>query len=88
MSALGLNVPSELLDAIATRVADELERRGALTTNATASPWLGVEQAADYLRCGRQRVYDLVAGGQLRPAKDGRRSLFRRDWLDTYLDAA
>ncbi len=83
---LGFTVPAELLDAVAVAVADELERRGHAPNGATASPWLDVDQAATYLCASRQRVYDLVAGGQLRPAKDGRRSLFRREWLDGYLE--
>ncbi len=82
---IALGVPPELLDAIATRVADELERRGATSTPPNGGPWLDVDEAAVYLRCKPQRVYDLVAAGELRPAKDGRRSLFRREWLDDYL---
>ncbi len=86
MTALGLSVPPELLDAIASRVADELERRGHTTNGQTATPWLDVDEAAGYLRCKPQRIYDLVNAGQLRPSKDGRRSLFRREQLDEYLE--
>jgi excisionase family DNA binding protein len=67
---------------LAERVAGLLAERD----RAPSSPWLDVTEAADYLRCGRQRVYDLVSGGRLRVAKDGSRSLFRREWLDAYLD--
>jgi len=82
---VALTVPRELVDAIASAVADELERRGT-TSPAPASPYLDVDEAAAYLRCGsKQRVYDLVHGGQLEPARDGRRLLFRRDHLDAYL---
>ncbi len=84
--SISLGFPPELLDAIATRVADELERRGTVTGNTPASPWLDVDQAASYLATSRQRVYDLCAAGDLRPAKDGRRSLFRAEWLDAYLN--
>ena len=82
MNAL-LSFPPELLDAIASAVADELERRGA--ASAPASPWLDVDEAAAYLRCARQRIYDLVSEGRLEPARDGRRLLFARDALDSYL---
>jgi excisionase family DNA binding protein len=44
-----------------------------------------VAEAADYLRCSKQRVYDLTASGRLPVSKDGTRSLFRREWLDAYL---
>jgi excisionase family DNA binding protein len=56
-----------------------------LAPAAPVSPWLDVEEAATYLRCGRQRIYDLVSQGRLRCGKDGSRSLFRREWLDDYL---
>ena len=59
---------------IARRVAAEI---GPLT-----EPWLNVEQAAAYLACPTSRIYQLVSLGQLKRAKDGRRALFRREWLD------
>src|SRR5690242_20549548 len=84
-SGIALAVPSELIAAIADRVADVLEQRG-LTTNPAPSPWMGVENAAHYIEAsGKQRVYDLVHEGALRPARDGRRLLFHREELDRYL---
>ncbi len=68
MSALGLSVPAELLDAIACRVVDELERRGHATNGATSSPWMTLDEAATYLRCGKQRLYDLAVSGDLAPS--------------------
>jgi excisionase family DNA binding protein len=76
-------VPSSaepLIEAVAKRVAEKLAGR-----ESVADPWLDVDEAADYLRCSRQRIYDLVSEGRLRVAKDGRRSLFRRAWLDACL---
>jgi len=64
------------------RVADLLAER--LPAQGPA-PWLDVDEAAAYLACKPHRVYDLVAEGRVRCAKDGRRSLFRREWLDVYL---
>jgi len=52
-----------------------------------ADPWLDVDEAAEHLRASRQRVYDLCSSGRIKPAKDGRRSLFRRSWLDAYLES-
>lgn len=84
-SPLGLPVPDELLDRLAIRVADLLADR--LEANGDApDPWLDVEAAARYLACEPHRVYDLAASGRLRCAKDGRRSLFRREWLDQALE--
>jgi excisionase family DNA binding protein len=67
---------------LAERVAERLEARDQA---AAGSPWLDVGEAAEYLRCSRQRVYDLTSTGRLRVAKDGTRSLFHRQWLDAYL---
>jgi excisionase family DNA binding protein len=84
---LTLSVPPALVGAIAAAVADELERRGT-TPAASASPYLDVDEAAAYLRCTRQRVYDVVHAGAIEPAPDGRRLLFRREALNAYLDDA
>jgi excisionase family DNA binding protein len=78
--AVELALPPALVEAIAERAAELVADRPA------ASPWLDVAEAAGYLRCRRQRVYDLVSAGRLRVAKDGTRSLFRREWLDAYLE--
>lgn len=82
---LALAVPPELVEAVASRVADLLADR--LERNGGPDPWLDVEDAARYLACEPHRVYDLAASGRLRCAKDGRRSLFRREWLDAALEA-
>ncbi len=81
-ASLTVDVPPELLEAIAARAAELVEDRGA----AAAEPWIGVEEAAEYLRCKPQRIYDLVSQGRLEHRKDGRRLLFRRSWLDEYLE--
>ena len=82
-SALALTVPPALVEAVAVRVADLLAER--LPAQRGPEPWLDVDAAAVYLACRPHRVYDIVAEGRLRCAKDGRRSLFRREWLDAYL---
>jgi len=82
-AAMTLTFAPEFVEAIAERVADLLDKR---TTPGTQSPWLDVEQAADYLAADKQRIYDLTHAGTLQPARDGRRLLFRREWLDDYLE--
>lgn len=49
-------------------------------------PWFDVSAAAVHLACSTKRIYDLVASRRLRCARDGRRLLFRREWLDAALD--
>ncbi|MEJ7891723.1 MAG: helix-turn-helix domain-containing protein [Solirubrobacteraceae bacterium] len=81
----------DIAAAIAAAVADELERRG-LTSSAVATristPWLTTDEAAEYLRASRQRVFDLTSQGHLAVYKDGARNLYRREDLDGYLRVA
>jgi hypothetical protein len=44
--------------------------------------WLDVRAAARHLACSPKRIYDLVAEQRVRVARDGRRLLFRVEWLD------
>jgi excisionase family DNA binding protein len=81
-SSLALQLPAELLEQIARRAADILAER----QPTTASPWLNVTEAADRLRCGKDRIYDLIALGKLTPRRDGRRVLLHRDDIDAYLE--
>ena len=78
-SALTVEFPVE---ALAQRTAELL----AECLQTAPTPWRDVHEAADYLRCQTHRIYDLASVGRLRCAKDGRRSLFRREWLDAVLD--
>lgn len=88
---LDFTLPPELLDALAERLAERIaERLPDLTAEHAAvknhpAPWLDVEHAARYLTCEDHRIYDLVYQGRLRVARDGRRLLFRREWLDDCL---
>ena len=84
MSGLTLPVPPELLEAIAARAAELVEDR----VSEAPEPWMDVDEAAQYIAAKRQRVYDLVSQGRLRHCREGRRLLFRREWLDECLEEA
>jgi excisionase family DNA binding protein len=71
------------LDILAEKLAPLLAAR--LGTREQASPWLNAEDAARYLACSRDRLYDLVQVEKLQPSRDGRRLLFNRTHLDAYL---
>jgi excisionase family DNA binding protein len=66
----------------------EIAQRAAALVPATpvASPWLNVADAAERFRCGKDRIYDLIALGKLHPHRDGRRVLLHRDDLDSYIE--
>jgi excisionase family DNA binding protein len=80
-----------MLDELVARFADRVAERllaGLPEGSPPCSPWLDVTEAADYLRCGRKRVYDLVGQSRLPVHRDGSRLLFHRDELDGYLNGA
>jgi excisionase family DNA binding protein len=70
------------------QLAEIAERAAALIPAGTpaVSPWLNVAEAAERLRCRKDRIYDLIALGKLHPRRDGRRVLLHRDDLDAYLE--
>jgi len=74
--------PTEL-ERIAQRAADIVEARAAKAE--AHRPYLSVREAAEYLRCSRQRVYDLLSQGALTRLKDGTRVLVARAEVDAYL---
>lgn len=78
-------LPDELVEAVAQRVAELVAERNGQSVQ--CDPWLSIEEAAEHLRARPQRLYDLVSTGRLKPAKDGRRLLFRRSVLDAYLES-
>jgi excisionase family DNA binding protein len=80
-----LQLPPELLEQLAQRVAEILAERTPAT--ATEQRWLTVDQAAEYIGCSRQRIYDLRSSGRLRRHGDGRRGLVDRHDLDRLVGA-
>lgn len=68
---------TQLVDAVVERIGSQGDGTPAL---------LDVEEAADYLRCDKQRLYNLKSEGRVKSVKDGSRLLFRRADLDAYLE--
>lgn len=93
-NGIALAVPDELVDAIARRVVELMPAPRAQHDD----PWLDVDGAARHLgygdegeeklERGRKRVYDLKARGEVQWTKDGSRLIFRRSWLDAYLEGS
>lgn len=78
-------IPDELVELVAERAAEILaERQPAVEL----APYLSVDEAAEYLRCSRKRIYDLTSQRRLPAVKDGSRTLLRRVDLDAYLEGA
>jgi excisionase family DNA binding protein len=80
-----LTVPASLAESIAERAAEIVLTRLCDQRLTPASPYLTVDEAADHLRCSRQRIYDLCSARRLTRYKDGRRLLVSRAELDEHL---
>lgn len=88
---MNVELPAAFFEALADRVVDRLE-----IPAPAADTWLDVEVAARHLGYGDEdeaklkrgctRVYDLKARGLIEFRKDGSRLVFRRSWLDAYLE--
>ena len=77
-----LQLPAELVEAIAQRVAEILAPR---LEAPAASPYMSIGEAAEHARCLKQRIYDLRSAGVLTKYGDGSRALVLRAELDEYL---
>jgi len=79
---VAIPLPPELIEAVAARVAEMLAER----QRPAEHELMSVDEAAELLRCRRQRVYDLLSQGRLPHLKDGARVLIRRAELLSYLE--
>jgi excisionase family DNA binding protein len=82
VNQFALLVPDELIERIAERAAAIVLERSRATV---VSPYLTVAEAAEYLRCSRQRIYDLLSARRLSRHHDGRRVLIACTDLEEYL---
>lgn len=83
----------QLADRVAEAVVARVQRRleddkKRLEKQPTRSPYATVEEAATFLRCKPQRVYDLVSSQVLRKHKDGARVLILWSDLELHVTAA
>jgi excisionase family DNA binding protein len=78
--------PDSWIETVTAPIAAALAEQIRAQVRATPpSPYLNIQEAAEYLRCKPQRVYDLVSARVLERYKDGTRVLVRRDEIDAYL---
>jgi excisionase family DNA binding protein len=81
---LSLSLPAEVVEEIIERAAAiALERLG--TADRVPSPYMTIPEAADYLRCKRQRIDDLLSQRRLTRIKDGSRTLVERAEIERVL---
>lgn len=85
LDPVSLTLPSGLLDEIAQRVAVLVFARIGESASSRQSPYMSITEAADYLRCERQRIDDLLSQRRLSRVKEGGRTLVIRDEVERYL---
>lgn len=73
-----------VLEAL-NRDPDAVDRLRDLVGARVPEAWVGVQEAAAYLNCHRQRIYNLVSDRTIPFRKDGSRLLFRLSELDDWL---
>lgn len=78
---VALQLSEEVLEAIARRAAALVLERQALERE-QASPYVSIEEAAEFLRCKPRRVYDLRSSGRLASYSEGGRALVDRAELE------
>jgi len=79
---------AEIEALIAAEVEHAVERKLAereAHNPGSTSPYMTVAEAADYLRCRRQRVDDLLSSRRLTRHKDGSRTLVARREIEAYV---
>lgn len=84
MRPLAVELPDEVVEAIAARAAALVTEQVATTSDAG---YLDVQAAAAYLSCPVSRIYSLTSAGRIPHHKDGSRTLFTRPELDAYIAA-
>ncbi|HJQ66759.1 MAG TPA: helix-turn-helix domain-containing protein [Gemmatimonadales bacterium] len=80
---LTLTLPDALVEQIAQRAAELVLAQ--LAAPDVSSPYLTIPEAAEVLRCKRQRIDDLLSARKLTRVKEGRRTLILRAELEQYL---
>jgi excisionase family DNA binding protein len=84
-AALSPELVAALEELVDERVRERLE---ASEVNGSASPWLSLDEAADYLRVSPRTLERQLARGHVRSTSIGRRRLLHRADLDELAKAA
>ena len=80
--------PEEAVDAIVDRAAEravEIVVERFNLSPATTSPYLTPKEAAGFLRCDPQRIYELRSSGRLTAYTEGGRALVARSELEALI---
>jgi excisionase family DNA binding protein len=84
VTVITVTLPDEVLELITQRAAELVLGRNEMAE--PTSPYLTVREAAEYLRCSPQRIYDLRSSGHISCLSEGRRALVLRAELDALVN--
>jgi excisionase family DNA binding protein len=84
-SRIRLELSEVEIAAIAQRVAAIIVSGGTQPRGDSPQRFLTPAEAAQYLRCSRQRIYDLCSAGTLSRFRDGTRVLISRAEIDEHV---
>ena len=83
MAGVNLNIGDELVERVAERAAELINRR---QEDAAGDGWLrGADKIAAYIDAPRSRVYGLVSAQRIPVHHDGSALIARRSELDAWL---
>jgi len=82
MNEITITLPPEVMDELTRRVTEAVARS---VETLRVPDLLTTSQAAAYINCKRQRIYDLMSRGDLPAIREGGRILIRRGDLDALL---
>jgi excisionase family DNA binding protein len=77
---LVLSLPDELVEAVAQRAAEIVRE-----SEPESDEWLTTQDAADHLKCGKRRIFNLVSEGRIPVHREGARLLFLKSELDEWI---
>ena len=85
---LGLELFDSLVDNIARRVESSIGPSSSEKTASASSPFMSVQEAADFLRIRPSTVYLWVSENKIPHSRIGSRLLFKRDELERFVQAS
>lgn len=78
-------LPPEALDEIVERVTERVLASLPDRDPSPPSPYMTIPEAAEFLRCSRQRIDDLLSSKRLTRFKDGSRTLVSRPEIEEHV---
>jgi excisionase family DNA binding protein len=80
-----IEISPETIEILVVRVAETVLAQLPIELLVPTSPFMTIPEAAEYLRCKRQRIDDLLSERKLTRFKDGSRTLVSRAEIEGYI---